>query len=112
MCITSNFGAKNYKAEMFGFETYWRKDIGEKNARKMLMKLTPTECFTDLGKLNFILGSSQFTLLPQLALKITLDLKVVKIISKINNHHASLIEIRDTLCMKSSRKNPSCNWNG
>ncbi len=34
-----NFGAKNYKAETFGFETL--RDIGEKRVRKMLMKLTP-----------------------------------------------------------------------
>jgi len=35
-----NFGAKNYKAETFGFETFWQKDISEKCAHKMLMKLT------------------------------------------------------------------------
>ncbi len=28
-----------------------------------------TECFTDLRKLNFLLGSNKFTLLPQLPLK-------------------------------------------
>ncbi len=33
------FGAKNYKAETFGFETFWRKDIGKKFSSKML-KLT------------------------------------------------------------------------
>jgi len=43
-----------------------------------------TERVRDLGKLNFayggsILGFRQFTLLPQLPLKLTLDLKVVKI---------------------------------
>jgi len=27
------FGAKNYKAETFGFETFWQKDIGKKFAR-------------------------------------------------------------------------------
>ncbi len=48
-----------------------------------------TEHFTDLGKLKLltyggsILGSSQFTLLPQLPLKMTLNLKVVKIDSEI-----------------------------
>jgi len=35
------FGAKNYKAEMFAFETQRQKDIGKKIASKMLMKLTP-----------------------------------------------------------------------
>jgi hypothetical protein len=47
------------------------------------------------GKAKFaygglILGSSQFTLLPQLPLKTRLDLKVVKIDPK-NNHLPSLI---------------------
>jgi len=47
-----------------------------------------TELLTDLGKLKFayggsILGSIQFTLLPQLLLNTMLDLKVVKIDSKI-----------------------------
>jgi len=48
-----------------------------------------TEQFTDLGKLNLltygglVLGSSQFTLLPHLPQKTILDLKVVKIDSKI-----------------------------
>jgi len=37
----ANFGTKSYKAETFGFETFWRKDISKKCARKMLMKLTP-----------------------------------------------------------------------
>jgi len=49
------FGAKNYKAETFGFETFWQKDIGKKCSSKMLMKLTPTERFTDLGKLNLLI---------------------------------------------------------
>jgi hypothetical protein len=35
------FGAQNHKAETFGFETFWQKDIGKKCAHKMLMKLTP-----------------------------------------------------------------------
>jgi len=39
--FVQNFGAKNYKAETFGFETFWQKDIGEKHAPKMLMKWTP-----------------------------------------------------------------------
>jgi len=46
------------------------------------------ERFTDLGKLNLaycgsMLGLSQFALLPQLPLKTLLNLKVVKIDSKI-----------------------------
>jgi len=50
--------------------------------------LFTTECFTDFGKLNkadggSILGSSQFTQLSQLSLKIMFDLKMVKIDSKI-----------------------------
>jgi hypothetical protein len=49
----------------------------------MLMKLTP-EHFTYFGKAKLayggsVLGSSKFTLLPQLPLKMILDLKVVKI---------------------------------
>ncbi len=46
-------------------------------------------CFAYFGKLNLlivprsIIDSSQFTLLPQLPLKTTLELKVVKIDSKI-----------------------------
>jgi hypothetical protein len=49
-----------------------------------------TERFTDLGKLNFpmvvqVLGSSQFSVLPQLPSKTMLNLKVVKIDSKISN---------------------------
>jgi len=48
----------------------------------------PTERFKDLGKLNFPvgglnLGSSQFSILPQLPPKILLDSKVVKIDPKI-----------------------------
>jgi len=35
------FWCQNYKAETFGFETFWQKDIGKKCAHKMLMKLTP-----------------------------------------------------------------------
>ena len=47
-----------------------------------------TEHFTDLGKLNLpmdgpVLGSSQFSLLPQLPKKMMLASKVVKIDSKI-----------------------------
>jgi len=34
------FGAKNYKAEMFGFVIFWHQNIGKKSAQKMLMKLT------------------------------------------------------------------------
>jgi len=50
--------------------------------------LFTSECFTDFGKLNkadggSILGSSQFTQLSQLSLKIMFDLKVVKMDSKI-----------------------------
>jgi len=49
---------------------------------------TSLECFTDLDKLKFahgglILGSSQLSLLFKLPLKMMLDLKVVKIDSKI-----------------------------
>jgi len=44
-----------------------------------------------------ILGSSQFTLLSKLPLKTMLNLKVVKIVSKII-HIASWISIHDTLC--------------
>ncbi len=47
-----------------------------------------TECFTYLGKLNFpnggsVLGSSQFSILPQLPQNIMLNSKVVKIDTKI-----------------------------
>jgi len=33
--------APKIKAETFGFETFWQRDIGKKLACKMLMKLTP-----------------------------------------------------------------------
>ncbi len=42
------FGAKNYKAETFGFETLWQKDIGKKIVRKMLMKLKEVVNFTNM----------------------------------------------------------------
>jgi hypothetical protein len=32
---------KMTKSEIFGFETFWQKDIGEKRARKMLLKFSP-----------------------------------------------------------------------
>jgi len=35
------FGAKNYKANKFGFEIFCQKDIGKKCACKILIKLTP-----------------------------------------------------------------------
>jgi hypothetical protein len=53
-------------------------------------KQNPKERFTDFGHAKFseggsVLGSSQFSLLPQLPLKSMLGLKVVKINSKIRN---------------------------
>jgi hypothetical protein len=53
-------------------------------------QINTTERFTDKGKLNFphggsVLGLSQFSILPQLPLKMMLGLKVVKINSKISN---------------------------
>jgi len=52
--------------------------------------LGSTERFTDLGELNFpmvvlVLGSSQFSVLPQLPPKMMLILKEVKMDSKISN---------------------------
>jgi hypothetical protein len=58
-----NIVAQKLKAEMFGFETFCRKDIGEKCTSKMLMKLTP-----DPQNINFvkILGCGQdFITLPE-----------------------------------------------
>jgi hypothetical protein len=46
------FGAMNYKAETFCFETFWRKDIGKKIVRKMLMKLTA--CSSNNQRQNFL----------------------------------------------------------
>jgi len=37
--FVQNFGAKNYKAEMFAYN-FWRQNIGKNIARKTLMKLT------------------------------------------------------------------------
>ncbi len=37
----TKFWRQKLKAETFGFETFWRKDIGKKRSHKMLMKLTP-----------------------------------------------------------------------
>jgi hypothetical protein len=34
------FGAKNLKAETFGFVIFWRQNIGKKSVQKKLMKLT------------------------------------------------------------------------
>jgi len=60
------------------------------------------KAFYGFGQAKFayggsVLGSSQFTLLPHLTLKMTLDLKMVEIKMK-KNHLASSIKIRDTLC--------------
>jgi len=38
--FTNILAPKNYNAKTFGFETFWPKDIGEKCARKIVMKLT------------------------------------------------------------------------
>ncbi len=46
----------------------------------------PTECFTDLGKLNFLIVD-RFTQLAQLPLKMALDLKKVIMDSKIIISH-------------------------
>ncbi len=46
-----------------------------------------------LGNGGSVLGSSQFTLLPQLPLKATLDLKVEKIDTKIIVSHCGLVTI-------------------
>jgi hypothetical protein len=37
----TKFWRQKLKAETFGFETFWWKDIGVQRTRKMLMKLTP-----------------------------------------------------------------------
>jgi len=59
---------------------------------------TDTERVTDLGKLNLIMvvlfkAFANYTLLPQLPLKMTLNLKVVKIDSKIINslHYSKFV---------------------
>ncbi len=77
----------SFSLHMFGFVIFGAKISYESHVRKTLMKLTAGR-YTDLGALNFlmngfILSSSQFTLLPLLPLKIMLDLKVIKIDSKI-----------------------------
>ena len=41
--FSTKFWHQKLKAETFGFETFWRKDIGVKRVRKTLMKLTPYE---------------------------------------------------------------------
>jgi hypothetical protein len=65
-----------------------------KSESKILISLvsdkpcSSTKFFTDFGKLNFlmvvsVLGSSQFSILPQLPPKILLDSKVVRLDPKI-----------------------------
>jgi len=41
MFFHMKFWHQKLKAEKFGFETFWRKDIGEKRPHKMLVKWTP-----------------------------------------------------------------------
>jgi len=43
-------------AEMFGFETFWQKDIGKKRTRKMWIKFTPGVIFTNILRAAFLCG--------------------------------------------------------
>ncbi len=40
--FTREFFIQKCFAQHFGFEIFWRKNIGAKGAHKMLMKLTPS----------------------------------------------------------------------
>ncbi len=68
--FVQSFGAKNYKAETFGFETFWQKV--EKHTHKMLMKLTPKRLLNKhqeigqayLSYYGLVLSSSQSLLIP------------------------------------------------
>jgi len=49
------FGAKIYKAETFGFETFWQKDIGKSLVYKTLMKLAAGLNFINILQAAFAL---------------------------------------------------------
>ncbi len=87
---------------------YWWFDLDLWNKKKGIKPIAlshlPYRAFHRFGQAKFanggsILGSSQFTLLPQLPLRMMLSLKVVRIDSKINKSLRYSKSVTHSVCM-------------